>query len=51
MTDILLMVFLFSLIKQQNNNNKKKGDFTVGKKNHTKRKLEYVFEQLLYFVN
>lgn len=32
MTDILLMVFLFSLIKQQNNNNKKKGDFTVGKK-------------------
>lgn len=41
--DIFLEVYLSVL-------EKKKSNFTV-RKNHTKRKLEYVSEQLLYFVN
>lgn len=43
--DIFLEVYLSVLEKK-----KKKSNFTV-RKNHTKRKLEYVSEQLLYFVN
>lgn len=42
--DIFLEVYLSVLEK------KKKSNFTV-RKNHTKRKLEYVSEHLLYFVN